>query len=402
MNLSTLQKDYFLAICSGFFLFILPFTHTVAIRLSFLLIAFIALMFIYPFKPLQKFPCKKILLLWMLFPLLIIPFAWDINYSLNEIKVELGYSFMAFSLFFLLSYQKVFFIKSALFAAIFSLICVSLWGLWNSYWHDGIWLETAQHNGSASYISYTLILIPLLIFAYFLVSQYRSLIIAIAALLIVTSFVSGQRIFVVALLAEMLIFIFWAKHSFNLNTKKLVFVSSIFILLSMIFAVISLLNRFEGSIEAAIHYQQHDPRLALFSIPIDLIKNAPLIGYGFGRDTMLHVLGGKAVLEQILSTYPQGYQYSHAHNLLLNYAIEVGLVGLMLFASVFICLFKYYYDSAKQSKLLVAVAGMVGMAILLGFLIRNQSNDMFYRDISLFFWSIQGVLLGFIAKMTRI
>jgi len=399
MNLSTTQKDYLLAILSGGFLFILPFTHTVAIRLSFLLLLFIALVFIYPFKALQKIHCKNILLLWMVFPLLILPFAWDISYSLNEIKVEIGYSLIAFSLFFILAYQKVFFVKSALFAATVSLIVLSLWGGWNSYWNGGIWLETARHNGSASYISYTLILLPFLIFSYFLLSQYRRFILAIAILLIITSFVSGQRVFVFALVAEMVVFLLWVKHHFKLNPKKLILISSVFILLSALLALGSLLNRFDGSIAAAIHYQQNDPRLSLLSIPIDLIKHAPLLGYGFGRETMLHVLGGEAVLEQILANYPHGYQYNHAHNLFLNYAIEVGLLGLLIFAVLFSCLFQHYYACAKQSKRLVAVAGMAGMAILVGFLIRNQSNDMFYRDISLFFWSIQGVLLGFIAKM---
>jgi O-antigen ligase len=311
----------------------------------------------------------------------------------------MGYSVMAFSIFFSLAYQKIFFMKSAIIAMTLSLTLVSLWGLWNSYENQGLWLETARHNGSASYISYTLILIPLLLFAQCLFVQQRFWIISFLVLLILTSFLSGQRIFIVALLAELVIFILWAKQYLNISTQKLLIISTVFILLSTLLAFASLLNRFDGSIETAIHYQRYDPRLELFSIPLDLIKNAPLIGYGFGRETMLHVIGGEAALEQILQNYPKGYQYNHAHNVLLNIAIEVGLLGLVIFASVFICLFRQYYHCAKYAKPIVAAAGMAGIAILVGFLIRNQSNDMFYRDISLFFWSTQGLLLGFIVKI---
>ena len=401
MNFSTTQKDYLLAFCSGAFLFILPFTHTVAIRLSFLLLAFIALIAIYSLSALKQLPCKKIVFLWILFPLLILPFAWNIPYSFNEIKVEIVYSIIAFSVFFVLAYTKVFFIKTTLIAVILSFTLVSLWGLWNSYWNDGIWLETARHNGSASYISYTLILLPFLLFTYFLFAQYRRLLVAIILLLTLTSFISGQRIFLFAFLAEILILMLWAKQAFSINTKKIIFISSAIIVIVILLALLSLLNRFDGSFEAAIQYQQHDPRFRLLSIPIDLIKNAPLIGYGFGRETMLHVLGGEAELKQILAEYPQGYQYNHAHNLFLNYAIEIGLLGLLIFVVLLGCLFTHYYTCAKHSNRLLAIAGVAGMAILIGFLIRNQSNDMFYRDMSLFFWSIQGVLLGFIAKMTH-
>jgi len=399
MPLSTTQKDYFLAICSGFFLFILPFTHTIAIRLSLFLIVFIAVIFIYRLNAIRNIPTQKVLLLWLVFPVLILPFAWNIAYSLNEIKVEIVYSVMAFSIFFTLAYQKIFFIKSALIAMSLSLLLVSLWGLWNSYENQGLWLETARHNGSASYISYTLVLIPLLLFAQCVFVRQRLWIISLLVLLILTSFLSGQRIFIVALLAQLVIFGLWAKQYLTISTQKLMIISTVFILLSTLLAFASLLNRFDGSIEAAIHYQQNDPRFELISIPLELIKNSPFIGYGFGRETMLHVIGGETALDKILQSYPEGYQYSHAHNVLLNIAIEVGLLGLVIFASVFVSLFRHYYCCAKDEQPIVAAAGMAGMAILVGFLVRNQTNDMFYRDMSLFFWSTQGLLLGFIVKI---
>jgi len=401
MNLSITQKDYLLAICTGVFLFILPFTHTVAIRLSFLLISFILLIWIYQLGAVRQFITKKFFLVWLLFPLLILPFATDIAYSLNEIKVEMGYSLMAFMIFFSLAYQKIFFVKSAVIAMSSSLIIVSLWGLLNSYNNQWLWDETAQHNGSASYISYTLILMPLLVFAQCLFRQQRGVLIGILLLVLLTSFLSGQRIFILALLIELLVFAIWTKQYLKINTQKLVLLASIFILLSGVLALGSLLNRFDGSLDIALHYQQHDPRLQLFSIPIDLIKNSPFLGYGFGRETMLHVLGGEVALEKILENYPDGYQYGHAHNIVLNYAIEIGLLGLIIFAALFAYLVRYYYQCAKHSKQIIAVAGATGLAILLGFLVRNQTNDMFYRDISLFFWSTQGLLLGFIAKRTQ-
>ncbi len=399
MNNSSIEtQDYAIAISSSIFLFILPFTHTVAIRLGFLLITFLLVLKYYKFNSLHKLPCKKNFLLWLALPFILLPFSIDLGYSFHEIKVEISYSLMAFSLFFSLAYQREFFLKIALIAMIVSLLLVSVWGLLNSYFNQGIWDEAARHNGSASYISYSLILIPLLGLATVLFQRYKILIIALLTVFILTSFLSGQRIFIVALLAELLIFAIWAKQYFAISYKKIIALTLVLIAVASLLAAASLYNRFNGSLDHIIDYQQHDPRFELLEIPANMIKQQPWIGYGFGRDAMLHVLGGEIELEKILADYPAGYQYGHAHNLFLNYALEVGLVGLLIFLLLMTQLIHYYYRHSKDSDLLVALAGVAGVAILLGFLVRNQTNDMFYRDLSLYFWSTQGLLLGFIAS----
>jgi O-antigen ligase len=392
------SKDYFIAISTGIFLFILPFTHTVAIRLSFLLISLILVLSFYKITVLREVFCKLPLLIWVIFPILMLPFAIDLSYSLSEIKVEIAYSVLAFILFFIISYHKVWFVKTAILAMTISLLLVSIWGLINSYMHQGIWEETARHNGSASYISYTLILIPLLVMAYFLFIKYRILIITIALFFIITSFLSGQRIFLVAILLELLVFIFWARKYFVIDKRKLLWVAGTFIIIASLLAFVSLLNRFHGSLDTAIDYQQHDPRIELLSIPFNIIQSAPLIGYGFGRDTMLHIMGGQAAMDKVMIQQGAGYQYDHAHNIFLNYTIELGLFGLITLVTLLACLIRKYYQLSQHSNQLIAVAGSVGLAIILGFILRNQTNDMFYRDISLFFWSVQGILFGFIAQ----
>ncbi len=397
-NFSIEIKDYAIAISSSLFLFILPFTHTVAIRLSFLLITFLLVLKYYKFNSLYKLPYKKSFLLWLALPFMLLPFAIDLGYSFHEIKVEILYSLIAFSLFFSLAYQHKFFLKMALIAMIVSLLLVSVWGLFNSYFNQGIWDEAARHNGSASYISYSLILIPLLGLATVLFQRYKILMIALLTVFILTSFLSGQRIFIIALLAELLIFAIWAKRYFSISYKKIMVLTVVFVAVASLLAAASLYHRFNGSLDHIIDYQQHDPRFELLEIPVTMIKQQPWIGYGFGRDTMLHVLGGEIELNKILADYPAGYQYGHTHNLFLNYALEVGLVGLFIFLLLMTQLIRYYYRYSKDSDLLVALAGVAGVAILLGFLVRNQTNDMFYRDLSLYFWSTQGLLLGFIAS----
>jgi O-antigen ligase len=397
-NFSIETKDYAIAISSSIFLFILPFTHTVAIRLSFLLITFLLVLKYYRFNNLQELPCKKTFLLWLALPFILLPFAIDLGYSLHEIKVEILYSLMAFSLFFSLAYQREFFLKIALGAMIASLLLVSVWGLLNSYFNHAIWDEAARHNGSASYISYSLILIPLLGLAAVLFQPYKILIIALLTVFILTSFLSGQRVFIVALLAELLVFSLWAKQYFLISYKKVIALTVVLLTVASMLSAASLYHRFNGSIDHIIDYQQHDPRFELVEIPINMVKQQPLGGYGFGRDAMLHVLGGEIELKKILADYPSGYQYGHTHNLFLNYAIEVGLVGLLIFLLLMTQLIRYYSRHSKDSDLLVALAGVAGVAILVGFLLRNQTNDMFYRDLSLYFWSTQGLLLGFIAS----
>ena len=77
---------------ASIFLFILPFTHSVALRLSSLAIAAAITFITWRTRPTPPIPFKLPLLLWAGMALLSLSWALDPAYTLGEIKNEIGYT----------------------------------------------------------------------------------------------------------------------------------------------------------------------------------------------------------------------------------------------------------------------------------------------------------------------
>jgi hypothetical protein len=97
----TVTARYNLALWpAAIFLFILPFTHTVALRLSSLAIAAAIAFITWRSHPTPPIPFKLPLLLWAGMALLSLSWALDPAYTLGEIKNEIGYTMLAFFTFY--------------------------------------------------------------------------------------------------------------------------------------------------------------------------------------------------------------------------------------------------------------------------------------------------------------
>src|SRR4051812_47028333 len=83
------------------FLFILPFTHTVALRLLALFTAsVVAALQFYQDRPVFAVPAWRWLVYWALLPFALAGFSVDPAYSLGEAKTEVMYPMMAFFVFY--------------------------------------------------------------------------------------------------------------------------------------------------------------------------------------------------------------------------------------------------------------------------------------------------------------
>jgi len=49
----------------------------------------------------------------------------------------------------------------------------------------------------------------------------------------------------------------------------------------------------------------------------------------------------------------------------------------------------------------VAAAGIAGLMLVTGVVVRNQFNDFFVRDMALLYWALSGLLLGFAQRRKR-
>jgi O-antigen ligase len=136
-----------------------------------------------------------------------------------------------------------------------------------------------------------------------------------------------------------------------------------------------------GSVSAA----SEDVRFRLWPAVVERVAEKPLMGSGYGRGVM-----SQAHRDLIPKDNASLWR---AHNILLNYALQTGVLGMLALAWLILLREYWRFCNAPNDKLkLLGIAGIMPVA---GVILRNQANDEFLRDASVLFWSLNGTLLGF-------
>lgn len=141
--------------------------------------------------------------------------------------------------------------------------------------------------------------------------------------------------------------------------------------------------RFDPSVTASI---DHDIRPKLWSVAWTEFRKAPLLGHGFGREILE---------EKFLAVTPEVPNHPpmrHSHNMLSDIALQLGVVGLALFVAMLAALAREYLGLLRDARL--APLGVIGLALVAGFVVKNLTDDFFYRHNALVFWALNGMLLG--------
>jgi O-antigen ligase len=89
----------------------------------------------------------------------------------------------------------------------------------------------------------------------------------------------------------------------------------------------------------------------------------------------------------------------HGHNLLLNIAVQLGVVGVGLFVAVLALLAREYARFLAEPA--IAPLGVIGLALLAGFLAKNFTDDFLHRHNAQVFWALNGMLLGLARRARR-
>jgi O-antigen ligase len=142
--------------------------------------------------------------------------------------------------------------------------------------------------------------------------------------------------------------------------------------------------RTDPSVTASI---DRDIRPRLWAVATAEFLRAPWVGHGFGRE----------ILEQkFLPVTPKGTGHPpmrHSHNVFADVALQLGAAGLALFLAMLGALAWEYRAYLRDRQ--VAPIGVIGLAMVAGFLVKNLTDDFFYRHNALVFWALNGMLVGF-------
>lgn len=129
-----------------------------------------------------------------------------------------------------------------------------------------------------------------------------------------------------------------------------------------------------------------DPRWRIWPQGVERWREAPWLGRGFGRPTLALPAG----------TPPDGMQDPrvwHAHNVFLDVALELGVVGLALFLATIVA-FAREALAALASAAPRRWVAIMALATLVAFVMKNFPDDFFVRHIALFCAALAGVFAG--------
>jgi O-antigen ligase len=129
-----------------------------------------------------------------------------------------------------------------------------------------------------------------------------------------------------------------------------------------------------------------DTRFALWPEIVERIGERPFTGYGFGRGLLRAPLQAEfRELDAFLW---------HAHNIFLEALLQLGVPGLALLLLLLGAILRAGWRAARDASDLRAACGMALIAVVAGMLVRNMTDTLFVRQNALLFWGVVGVLLA--------
>ena len=128
-----------------------------------------------------------------------------------------------------------------------------------------------------------------------------------------------------------------------------------------------------------------DLRPQIWSVAWTEFLDAPWFGHGFGREIVAPAFGA-------VTTPANHPPVEHAHNLFVDMALQLGAVGLAAFVAVLLALAFEYRACLRDRR--AAPLGVIGLALLAGFVVKNLTDDFLHRHNAVVFWALNGMLLG--------
>ncbi len=101
------------------------------------------------------------------------------------------------------------------------------------------------------------------------------------------------------------------------------------------------------------------------------------------------------VLGKELQEQQQNLTHTHAHNIILNYALQLGLLGPLVLAFIFYSVTREFWKLTQISSREFRILGIAGLAMISGVLAAGMIEDLFNRHLAWLFWSLVGMTLGY-------
>jgi O-antigen ligase len=127
-----------------------------------------------------------------------------------------------------------------------------------------------------------------------------------------------------------------------------------------------------------------DPRLALWQHTFRRIGERPWLGFGYGKSILREELRGEL----------RDPMLAHAHNIFVSQWLQTGAIGVLTLVALLGAIARQYWRFLRVDDATLATLGLVGLALLVSFLVKNLTDDFLVRPNSKEFWAFNAMLIG--------
>lgn len=146
-------------------------------------------------------------------------------------------------------------------------------------------------------------------------------------------------------------------------------------------------NAFPDAGVNGITIMRQDDRLTIWREALNTIKDRPFVGHGYALER------GKTALAERFTEPGFRAVFRQAHNVVLNYAIQIGIPGAISLLLLFAGLAHAFWQRRDVLAGAAAIA-TCGLMLVAGFFLRNMTDDFFSRHAVLLFGALVGLLLA--------
>lgn len=240
------------------------------------------------------------------------------------------------------------------------------------------WLEKLYAYWPGRGVMSTLCILILPLGAWLLATGRRTLGIALVGLALLAGSQNWNRMFWFAALAILLPCLFMAR--IGQRTRMALLVLGVLCAGSGVLYSQSQIGEL-----SAVDAAKSDLRWQIWKAWLQVADERPWLGYGYGIRAM-NLVGREKELPEVL-----GQGIGHPHNIFLGQLVQTGAIGLLLFLAALGSLaWRFARQIRKQENRAAAIGGV---ALIVGFLVKNMTDDFFNYSVATLFWIQLAVFL---------
>lgn len=389
-------REWLYLVPTALLLFVLPMGHTTALRMVFLVLTAAAAAAFWRNRGLTKIPLVVPFAICFLVALASLPGAADAGFSFEEIKKELGYGLIVFLAFYSLSRTRRD-VATWVLALLASVFVMGIYALYQAMGAGTLRFD-GLHGGSVSYSVFVAMISPLLLVALVYPGVGKDWKIAVSILILLslfTTYFTGNRNFWFAISASTVVSAaLYLKLRPGAAIARFVVAGTIVVLLASALAFsITAQQRVKSQAGVAAVLKktaEKDPRSRLWAYGFERIRQSPLMGTGFGR---------MAQAEEFAKRFNNKRELKHAHNIFLDYGIQMGIPGILAFSFLFVCVLREFFRLYRTPDMRIALIGIAGISLLVAVMLKSMTDNQFVRHHALMFWALVGMGLGYGARL---